>query len=840
MLFEYGLTSYVWHVFLTIYLLRFVFCFNGKNLPSSHRNQILMAGLFPIHSGERNQCGSINIERGIHRWQAMLYAVDQINKKYETLKNHTVIVEVFDTCQQETLALDGVIKIVVDKVSAGNGMCRHTTSNQKDVVAGVIGAASSSVSIQVANLLRLFKIPQISYASTSALLNDRQKYNFFTRTVPPDTQQASAMMDLANYFNWTAVMILYSEGSYGESGFEALKAKAKLFNICIAFHFKLGSNVGEYESLVDELKKRSTTRVVILFLDGQHIKLLLEAAAHQNAKFTWVASDYWGSRSDFLDSAKLRNVANGALTLTLKSNFSLEKFRRYFCKLKPDFRSEQDLPNSVAWFNEYWIRKYNCSSNISSCTRDQNCANIRFDDKVPYVIDSVYALTQAMDSVIKKLCDNKTSCENWTQFKGEQVRDSLMNGQYNGIYGLTTFDETGSANHGYDIMQYINGSYFRLGGWKNNLSVTTAPKKMVKSFCSQVCRIGFVKRQKQNSPKCCHTCFECGHNQYAGNITDCYYCSNGHRPNATRNGCEVLPIRHLAASWVTMVAVLAGVGIIATLGVILIFVYYKNTEIVQTSAPELSFPLLVGVLLCYILTFIIVADQTDVLCGMQRFGLGFCLSICYGALLTKTNRLSRVFNDQSHHAPRFITASAQIVILCGLVFVECALATIGLYNDAPRIVPVEQNKKTEVFFLCKVPLFDIITSYAYNFVLVAVCTLYAVKTRHIPACFNEARYLGFVMYITCIIWLSFIPLYSVDISKENVVIVLCFNIILNATTILAGLFGPKLYVITCHPSRNKRTRSTRSFLQLSQSMDNSESCVERKMTTYSLHCDTRK
>lgn len=273
-----------------------------------------------------------------------------------------------------------------------------------------------------------------------------------------------------------------------------------------------------------------------------------------------------------------------------------------------------------------------------------------------------------------------------------------------------------------------------------------------------------------------------------------------------------------------MVAVLAGVGIIATLGVILIFVYYKNTEIVQTSAPELSFPLLVGVLLCYILTFIIVADQTDVLCGMQRFGLGFCLSICYGALLTKTNRLSRVFNDQSHHAPRFITASSQIVILCGLVFVECALATIGLYNDAPRIVPVEQNKKTEVFFLCKVPLFDIITSYAYNFVLVAVCTLYAVKTRHIPACFNEARYLGFVMYITCIIWLSFIPLYSVDISKENVVIVLCFNIILNATTILAGLFGPKLYVITCHPSRNKRTRSTRSFLQLSQSMDNSESC----------------
>ena len=45
--------------------------------------------------------------------------------------------------------------------------------------------------VQVANLLRLFKIPQVSYASTSDALSDKTRYGLFARTVPPDNYQAS-------------------------------------------------------------------------------------------------------------------------------------------------------------------------------------------------------------------------------------------------------------------------------------------------------------------------------------------------------------------------------------------------------------------------------------------------------------------------------------------------------------------------------------------------------------------------------------------------------------------------------------------------------------------------
>lgn len=59
--------------------------------------------------------------------------------------------------------------------------------------------------LQVANLLRLFQIPQISYASTSAKLSDKSRYDFFARTVPPDFYQAKAMAEILRFFNWTYV-----------------------------------------------------------------------------------------------------------------------------------------------------------------------------------------------------------------------------------------------------------------------------------------------------------------------------------------------------------------------------------------------------------------------------------------------------------------------------------------------------------------------------------------------------------------------------------------------------------------------------------------------------------
>ena len=47
----------------------------------------------------------------------------------------------------------------------------------------------------------------------------------------------------------------------------------------------------------------------------------------------------------------------------------------------------------------------------------------------------------------------------------------------------------------------------------------------------------------------------------------------------------------------------------------------------------------------------------------------------------------------------------------------------------------------------------------YPLILIGFCTVYAVKTRKCPGGFNEARYIVFTNYTTCVLWLAFVPLY---------------------------------------------------------------------------------
>ncbi|KAF4805038.1 hypothetical protein TURU_002498 [Turdus rufiventris] len=221
---------------------------------------IILGGLFPVHAkGDRGvPCGELKKEKGIHRLEAMLYAVDQINKDPDLLANITLGVRILDTCSRDTYALEQSLTFVqalIEKdgsdVKCANGDPPIFT--KPDKISGVIGAAASSVSIMVANILRLFKfyietqnflieyyaevlekavpkydsaaaipkIPQISYASTAPELSDNTRYDYFSRVVPPDSYQAQAMVDIVTALGWNYVSTLASEGNYGESGVEA-------------------------------------------------------------------------------------------------------------------------------------------------------------------------------------------------------------------------------------------------------------------------------------------------------------------------------------------------------------------------------------------------------------------------------------------------------------------------------------------------------------------------------------------------------------------------------------------------------------------------------------------
>lgn len=57
---------------------------------------------------------------------------------------------------------------------------------------------------------------------------------------------------------------------------------------------------------------------------------------------------------------------------------------------------------------------------------------------------------------------------------------------------------------------------------------------------------------------------------------------------------------------------------------------------------------------------------------------------------------------------------------------------------------------------CNVPDHHFLYSLAYDGFLIVLCTTYAVKTRKVPENFNETKFIGFSMYTTCVVWLSWI------------------------------------------------------------------------------------
>ena len=66
------------------------------------------------------------------------------------------------------------------------------------------------------NFLSFWQIPQISYASTSAELSDKSRFEYFSRVVPPDNFQAQALVEMVRQLGWKYVSTVAVEGDYGE------------------------------------------------------------------------------------------------------------------------------------------------------------------------------------------------------------------------------------------------------------------------------------------------------------------------------------------------------------------------------------------------------------------------------------------------------------------------------------------------------------------------------------------------------------------------------------------------------------------------------------------------
>ena len=249
---------------------------------------IILGALAPIHEGEDyNEKGGNHVkcshsikEHAVPRVEAMLFAIDEINKDTNLLKDVKLGIHIVDTCGIPSIGTNRAKQFIDIK-------CEDNLRTEKAYVAGVVGAMYSSVSIDVAKFLTPWKLPQISPASTSAKLEDKYGFPMFARTVPSDVHQNRVILDILKGLDWTLISTIVSNEFTGE-GLKKFKHRAHERGICDFKDFELpvehwtnkylpGKDDTYFTKIICQILLHTDSNVVVFLTNDQDTIKILKA-----------------------------------------------------------------------------------------------------------------------------------------------------------------------------------------------------------------------------------------------------------------------------------------------------------------------------------------------------------------------------------------------------------------------------------------------------------------------------------------------------------------------------------------------------------------------------------
>lgn len=820
----------------------------------------IIGGLSPVHfsptEAEEQQnpnsftCqGRLNT-RGFEAVEAMLFTMDMLNEgtlKDLVLPNITIGMDIKDTCGSADYAVRESLNFSFIRNAHVQDHCSGAQPSEKKIqTIAVVGAAYSGVSMAVTNLCGLFYVPVVSYASTSSLLSNKVRFRYFLRTVPNDMLQAKVMADLVRAMNWNYVITLASDTEYGRSGIEAFKRALASFgnsyDVCIPVdeRFTKRSTDQHFERIFKQMKANPKARVVIMFAQLHDANILIDKFRHHKymatEKYVWIGSDAWADSKQVLKGNE--DILRGMFGV-VPEVVHIKEFDKYFTNFDDKRRKRNP------WMREYEYLKVAHNPAFYRHT-------FKHYPKAQYVMDGVLAIAYALHEMLG--CEPYKDCSpKITQnLKQQDFRKYLQSVRFSGkSREYFSFDELGDAIGVYDIAHLefggVNYDFVKVGKWgarecdvfgsnsssnsclELDLKTLERMKKTLKnhtekgipfSTCSKACSPGFHKNAEKNHAKCCWQCRPCSGNTITNrtNMEDCIPCQKGYWTNSNHSRCE--PMEPTSLHWTDTLGVIiiciSGAGVLAVICTFVVYYLYRETPVVRASSKELCYILLFGIAWCYLTPLVFLADRTDQVCRAIPFVTGLCPSLIAGTLLTKTNRISRIFNRKllKTGTPSCLSKKWQLLMVICLAVVECLIGGgCVFFNDIGSKLLISDTKK-EVLKQCK-DMPDICTAiwWVYNAGLALTCTYQAFRTRKLPENYNEAKFITFTMVITCIVVTIFIPTYIGTRGIYRTTIT-CFVFIIGGSSTLCCMFVPKLYIILWRPEKNVPMQPRSSTIRL--------------------------
>jgi ABC-type branched-subunit amino acid transport system substrate-binding protein len=394
---------------------------DAKTLPA----KINVCGVFPI---------SARPDAGPDRRDGFLLAVDEINAQTGSSR----------------ILPDGVelVPIVKDDLNTAEGGTAAANSCVSDGADIVVGSSGSTVSAAMAAVLTPLKIIQISYASSSPSLTNRDDYPYFMRNVASDADQGLAVADLVAELGFTKGATINTDDTYGTglvSHFTARFTSVGGNSIATAQTFTPGGTdvATEVQAIAD-----ATPEFVLLH------------AIDNDAKTVFKKAGELGIAGDSQDIVWI--ITDGSSTpATFSGDSDVKDAMQYVVGTNPAEAGTSKNAEFEALWNE-----------TTTCGDQDPCGYSRTSAKpnsyARFAYDAVYVVAMGLVDA----CDLTDS---------DATLAAMYDVEFVGAGGSVKFNAAGEVNGRFDFVQLVGETYSTWGTWEGSATVSVSSLTLANS-----------------------------------------------------------------------------------------------------------------------------------------------------------------------------------------------------------------------------------------------------------------------------------------------------------------------------------------------------------------------
>uniref|UniRef100_A0A803K6C9 G-protein coupled receptors family 3 profile domain-containing protein n=1 Tax=Xenopus tropicalis TaxID=8364 RepID=A0A803K6C9_XENTR len=283
----------------------------------------------------------------------------------------------------------------------------------------------------------------------------------------------------------------------------------------------------------------------------------------------------------------------------------------------------------------------------------------------------------------------------------------------------------------------------------------------------------------------------------------CMSCPEEEWPNSKKDTCVRKKIDFMSSQDVlgATLEAFALLLIFMTLAVLMIFIIYRDTPIVRANNRDLSYTLLICLMLSFLCTFSFIGPPTTEICLLRQVAFSLIFTVAVSSVVAKTITVLIAFRSTKpgSNLSKWTgkKLSAFIIILCTLV--ELGICTWSLVQFPPFPNRDTKTYTDRIILQCiAASSMGFYTTHGYILTLSLFNFALAFLVRKLPDRFNEAHYITFSMLLFCSVWISFIPAY-LSAKGKYMVAVEVFAILASSAGLFCCIFIPKCCTILLKP-----------------------------------------